>query len=97
MIIKHITRLSAGTAMALALVAGGVQADSMMSDEELVAKIEQELAANPEAASANIDVVSEEGMIRVEGLADQDAYDEIVRIIDGMEGTGDIENAIVVQ
>ena len=97
MIIKRITQLTAGTAMALALVAGGVQADTMMSDEELVTKIEEELAANPETAGTTVDVVNEDGMIRVEGLAEQEAYDEIVRIIGDMEGTENVENAIVVQ
>lgn len=85
-------------AATLALVAGGAVAESTMSDEELAAKIQQEIMNSAELNEVQIDVAAENGTVTLTGLVEDDEQlTAIENILDGMEGVDNVENNLILQ
>ena len=92
-----ITTLAGGVALSAALVVGAAQAE-MMNPEETAAELQQAIELNPELGQYTIDVNAEDGKVIVSGMIEeQDDFDELQGIIDGMADAENIENNIVRQ
>ena len=90
-----IRNLLAGTAIALTVAAGGVQADEMM-DNENAEKLRDALAQNPELDEYGLSVVADEGKIMIEGMIDDNEdYSLLEQMLGEMEGVDNIENNVV--
>lgn len=93
---KPIRALAGAAALSLALGAGSALAQ--MTDEEIAAQIQQEIQANPELSEVQIDVVAEDGTIKLTGMVDElEQLNAIEEIIEGMEGADSVENNVVMQ
>ena len=101
-----VTKIAAGAALGLSLFAGTVLADAhtMMVDDDLAAKVQQEIALLPpdnEGTSfSQIDVMAEDGMLVLTGLVEgNEAMDRINQMLQDMDGLDmdKVRNDIVVQ
>lgn len=85
-LIRTTTRIAVGATLGLALVAGTAFAQDMMIDDDLAAKIEQDIHQMPPTSMttdvSQISVEAEDGMLMIGGMADDDeAMSQVNEII----------------
>ena len=87
--------LAGGTVLSFALLAGTAQAD-MATNEEMAAELQQAIEANPELGQYTLDVNADDEKVVLSGMIDdQDHFNTLQEIVDGMADAGTIENNIV--
>ena len=94
---KTITTFTAGTALALVMFAGAAQAD-MAAMEKRAEEIQQAIALDPDLSQYRIDAVPDEEGVTLTGMIDdEEDFNALAEMVDGMEDADMIENEIVMQ